>query len=373
MQRANFPLCVKAKKGFTLVELLVVIAIIGILVALLLPAIQAAREAARRAQCGNNFKQAALALHNYHDTYNRLPPPGVRWGGGSSRDNSDGTFSGGSFDSNSTSNAHSWLVSTLPFLEQQPLSDLYWAGVQEIAGYGVWYRLRDTRSGHRAMWEALETGVPTLVCPSDGGLKEGLNINSSSEPNMARVNVAINASSGQPFSWGNNRTPGIRSLFHFNFPRYHSNGANFAEALDGTSNVVMLAEIIGGSRRRDTRGGWAYATGTWISGGARTDLRYLYTPNVNALDNDCRDRPGRCYSPRSPDPQLRCSGSDSSRGGRASRSRHPGGVHVAMGDGSVHFVNDDIGLAEWILSLAASAQGEVSSRHRSSDQRCRSF
>ena len=367
MQRKRCLSCGKPSRGFTLVELLVVIAIIGILVALLLPAIQAAREAARRSQCANNFKQAALALHNYHDVHGELPPPGVRWG------DQRVSGAGGSFNPDSSSNAHSWLVSTLPYLEQQPLSDLYWDGVRELPNYRDWYRIRDTRSGHPSMFEALQAGVPSLVCPSDGGRKEPCKLSSSSEPGMPRVNVAINASSGNAFSWGNNATPGIRSLFHFNYPRGHSNGSNFAAALDGTSNVVMLAEMIGADRESDTRGAWAYATGTFISGGARTDLRYLFTPNVNALHNDCRDRPGRCSSPRSPDPQLRCSGSDSSRGGNASRSRHPGGVHVALGDASVHFVNEDIGLAEWILWLAKSAQGQLSDRHLDSEQRCRSF
>jgi prepilin-type N-terminal cleavage/methylation domain-containing protein/prepilin-type processing-associated H-X9-DG protein len=94
------------KRGFTLVELLVVIAIIGVLVALLLPAVQAAREAARRMQCGNNIKQLCLGLQNYHDTYMYLPY------GSRNRTTSAGNGWGSS-----------WLVATLPFCEQRPLYD----------------------------------------------------------------------------------------------------------------------------------------------------------------------------------------------------------------------------------------------------------
>jgi len=97
--------------GFTLVELLVVIAIIGILVALLLPAIQAAREAARRSQCANNLKQLGVALHNYHDIHQRLC-----W----NYDSGDGTYPG---QPRGQWNQLSWIVKALPYMEQQGLHD----------------------------------------------------------------------------------------------------------------------------------------------------------------------------------------------------------------------------------------------------------
>ena len=91
----------KRQSGFTLVELLVVIAIIGVLVALLLPAVQSAREAARRMSCSNNLKQLSLALHNYEDTHKTLPPAGI------------------------DSNQMSWTVLLLPYFEQQNLYDKF--------------------------------------------------------------------------------------------------------------------------------------------------------------------------------------------------------------------------------------------------------
>jgi prepilin-type N-terminal cleavage/methylation domain-containing protein len=104
------------KRGFTLVELLVVIAIIGVLVALLLPAVQAARESARRAQCVNNLKQVGIAMHGYHDTYLKLPP-GARsccWG--------------------------TWQMEILPFIEQGQLAELYTALPEDAPGFIDAYR-----------------------------------------------------------------------------------------------------------------------------------------------------------------------------------------------------------------------------------------
>ena len=129
-------------RGFTLVELLVVIAIIGILVALLLPAIQAAREAARRTQCSNNIKQIALALHNYHDTYLILPAG-----------NYDGTGGG-----DTRQHRHTWMCSLLPHIEQQAVFDQ------------LNFNLQTDAAPNFQVLNGLE--IKSLICPSDpyGGL-----------------------------------------------------------------------------------------------------------------------------------------------------------------------------------------------------------
>jgi len=112
-------------RGFTLVELLVVIAIIGILIGLLLPAVQAAREAARRVQCTNNLKQLALAIHNYHDVYQRFPALGVRT---NSREYQ----------------YYSWAMMILPFMEQKPLYEGMMAQAASSIGLPPpWFGVQD--------------------------------------------------------------------------------------------------------------------------------------------------------------------------------------------------------------------------------------
>ena len=124
----------KSQHGFTLVELLVVIAIIGILIALLLPAVQAAREAARRMQCTNNLKQLGLALHNYHITERSFPP------------------SAGWSDVAPPVMTKGFLVPLLPYLEQQTIYD----------------RLDQTRWGNATNFELGKQIPSAFICPSDG-------------------------------------------------------------------------------------------------------------------------------------------------------------------------------------------------------------
>src|SRR5262245_3885112 len=138
------------RRGFTLVELLVVIAIIGVLVALLLPAVQAAREAARRMQCSNNLKQVGLALQNYHDVYNSLPFGARARFVNTSNKNPTPQFYG-----------PSWYVGILPFCEQKPLSDLIEAAALRTPD------LTDlTRATTRVAFNVNNQKIPWMLCPS---------------------------------------------------------------------------------------------------------------------------------------------------------------------------------------------------------------
>jgi prepilin-type N-terminal cleavage/methylation domain-containing protein len=180
-------------RGFTLVELLVVIAIIGVLVALLLPAVQAAREAARRSSCQNNLKQIALACHNYHDTTGKLPPA------------STATNLAGS----------SGFAAILPFLEQSNLYSLY-----------------DFSQGNSSPVNlaAVSQKVPTYLCPSAVFMRQ-VPIAGCDANNRAPGTYAFSTGSLDP--WGANNG----AIATAATPQ-----TNFASILDGTSNTFMLGE-----------------------------------------------------------------------------------------------------------------------------------
>jgi hypothetical protein len=200
--------------------LLVVIAIIGVLVALLLPAVQAAREAARRSQCANHLKQLGLALHNYHDTFNVFPPmamgtnhPGANWGN----------------SWNSNGERHSTFFFLLPYIEQKPLYDQIGAGKQEGGMPGI------VPQGPHSLrnYSYYKTRIPVFLCPSDGGGDRG-----GWDANTAAINYAVSV--GDATYGADNQTnvstQAPRGIFGFRL------GSKFADITDGTSNTLAFSE-----------------------------------------------------------------------------------------------------------------------------------
>ena len=200
------------KSSFTIVELLVVLAIIGLLIALLLPATQSAREASRRSQCSNNLKQIGLALHNYHDTYGQFPPAAI-----------------GPHDV-PLERQFSWMVAILPFLEQQAFYD-------EI-------RL-DLPWDHPLNAGLLQIAPSALFCPSEPAP-------STTEGYPKTSYVAV---TGADLTYGPGDVRGVIGL---------DRGLRLAEIVDGTSNTIMVAEVTDGGPWFAAGSGTARRIDDWI-------------------------------------------------------------------------------------------------------------
>jgi prepilin-type N-terminal cleavage/methylation domain-containing protein/prepilin-type processing-associated H-X9-DG protein len=299
------------RSAFTLVELLVVIAIIGVLVALLLPAVQTARESARRMSCGNNLKQFGVAIHNYHDIHRFLPisiPYNVAGPRPTPQPNGKG-----------------WIVSILPQLEQQTLFAQFEPGFIGFFGAGQGLMNPVCRT-------AMKTRIKVVECPSDGQSKRIIT-NQSEWPN---IEVAVSNYKGV---LGDYRLGDSASIHQGTEPDCHNavvecNGIFFRNNYqyqlrlsvisDGTANTFMVGEDV---PQHNLRSATFFANGDWCS--CHGPINYFPNPPT----------PGTWQNVMT------------------FRSRHPSGAQFCMADGSVHFVAQNINHPLY-RALCTKEQGE---------------
>ena len=320
-----------SKKGFTLVELLVVIAIIGILVGLLLPAVQSAREAARRMQCTNNLKNLGLAQQNHHDAHKMFSPSclDLRWKG--------------ALENGHTWDRLSWVTTTLPYIEQTALYELI---VPFHKQGGVPWGAGPANNAASPYGQ----NIPLLRCPSDG--------------------TQISSTDCKPTNYVANRGDVYMSSHDWEWRGVFSNGergkCSHGSLTDGSSNTIMFSELVIG-RTNGVSGQDGLLEGTVLNaigapGTSWTPSTCMATRGPNnklvgsSLQNSWGDTgwgKGRRWGdslqaftgfftilpPNSPT----CAFDNAEANAITSASsRHTGGVGIAMCDGSVRFISQSI-------------------------------
>ena len=291
------------RDGFTLVELLVVIAIIGLLVALLLPAVQAAREAARRSQCQNNLRQIGIGMHNFHTAHHRFPP-----GYFSRATDTDGPGLGPGWG---------WAAHLFPFLEE--------------ANVPVDLQRDITDSVHD---EVRVAGLPLLLCPSDAGTESTFLVADESGNTLTRLAFANYVGVGGTHEVTEFPDTGTGVLIR-------NKGIRVADITDGTSHTLMVAER---SSRRSPQTTWVGAV-TNCSVPPINPSFDAEGPPVLVLMNT-----GTAQDDRVPNNALDHV--------EDSNSEHPNGVNFLFCDGSVRIITNTIDAHVW-EALGTRAGNEI--------------
>jgi prepilin-type N-terminal cleavage/methylation domain-containing protein/prepilin-type processing-associated H-X9-DG protein len=341
--------------GFTLVELLVVIAIIGVLVALLLPAVQAAREASRRTSCVNAIRQLGLAAHNFADSQGKFPV-GVQIANAPNNGDQQmlSAYRTPGFGPN-------WAVLMLPYYEQGSLFDQNSAGINNFL----------PSNGSDLSWRRVATtSIKVFRCPSDNygsnsqnvfNLNTGTfntfwargNYGANGGPGWLNFTLQGNSKDGSETGAGTGNAGGV---FGANY------GARIAELIsqDGSSNTVLINELRVGINQGDRRGVWAMG----VAGSSLTAANAIVgqdcvQPNDNTEKSDdiedctaLRATIGKATTGMGA-MQMGCSFDNAPRNWpnwqAQARSLHPGGVNACFGDGSTRYVTNNIPTTVWYL------------------------
>ena len=342
--RQKHGLTTNCRNAFTLVELLVVIAIIGILISLLLPAVQAAREAARRTGCINNLKQFGMALHNYADTHGRFPGLG-----------------------STPQTSFSIHARVLPYIEQESLSESMDLDQALMLGGG------GSASVSPAQVTAAQTVVSMFLCPSE-----------SQNPRFSSLLTFSGSSGGTSGGTSYAVCSGSGTDTYYDL-RYSSDGifwnesaVAFRDIRDGTSCTMMASEMLLGSDS-DTTCSIPQYPGRQMASMCNSFTKNTNGPGLVGVSNPVledivagadfwRGIRGAAWiwgresvttfsaymCPNTSVADMAAKGT----GFFAARSNHPGGVNTLFVDGSIHFIDDDISSAAW-RALSTRAGGEV--------------
>ncbi len=331
--------------AFTLVELLVVIAIIGILVALLLPAVQAAREAARRISCSNNLKNIGLAVINFEGSQGHIPYSQNQWAqeyDGPDQSNWVGPPGGTLAVKNGGPGytGKGWIVDILPQLEQQGMWDRFKAELATQLGRGSFAMrgLRGRGLGVPGLRGILATQLTVLTCPSDesavpttqvvlgSGIKHGVTAAVTCYKGVLGDHViwpqSTSHTDGNPLDCHNN-VAGCNGMF---WRTAYWDPVKLKSITDGVSNTFMVGEAV---VSQDVHGAAYYADGDWAS--CNSPLNFFNVEDPDILFAQWYEQ-------------------------RGFRSRHPGGAQFVLADGSVHFVIE--GIDHSVYRALATRNGE---------------
>ncbi len=338
--------------GFTLIELLVVIAIIATLVAILLPAVQQAREAARRSNCKNNLKQLGLAVHNYHDVFDCVPPLWVSsWFG--------------HYDWNGSPSGYiqqtPWTFFVLPYIEQSALYDAMFAKMKSGTLPVPWASPQISADPWVGQYYA--STIPVFLCPSDPAVSNTeysntqLNYKASVGDTIGDNNVAWHRDGGVFPYRGMFRPIGLGWSTPQDQTGIRGNIFKFRDITDGLSNTLMFAEMVKYGNPDAVQGGVAVSLDAWPPRPSLCMAR-INPSDPQRLSGTVRPATsapgGRAWhalpfyvsavTAVAPNGPMCMSYADNDQGFTYATpsSRHAGGINVTLGDGSVRFVSENI-------------------------------